>query len=66
VLNALADLQISEGLVPTVRELGDHLGVTGPAVQRHLNSLINDGLVTRHAFKSRSLAITAAGRALLV
>ena len=65
VLRTFSDLQTSNGLVPSVRELGEALGVTGAAVQRHINALVEVGYLSRHPFKSRSLAITAAGRALL-
>lgn len=64
VLRALAE-ESAKGLVPTVRELGERLGVTGPAVQRHVNALVASGLVSRQALKSRSLALTPQGRSLL-
>lgn len=61
VLRGFEELS-TNGLVPTMRELGDHLGVTMATAQRHVNALVNEGLLTRVPLKSRSLALTAAGR----
>jgi DNA-binding MarR family transcriptional regulator len=65
VLSAVQELQLRDGLVPTVRELGLHLGVTGPSVQRKLNALVADGYLTRKANQPRTLALTPAGRSAL-
>jgi DNA-binding MarR family transcriptional regulator len=61
VLRALSDLQAKNGLVPTVRELGTHLGVTGPSIQRHLKALVASGYVTHRPFQSRTLTVTPEG-----
>lgn len=66
VLKAIHELQSANGLVPTVRELGDHLGVTGPSVQRKLNALVAAGYLTRRANQPRTLALTSQGKAALV
>lgn len=65
VLKAFDELKAEQGLVPTVRELGEYLGITGPAVQRHLNVLVASGFLTRRSNQPRTLALTATGQAQL-
>jgi DNA-binding MarR family transcriptional regulator len=63
VLRAVSEM--SEGVVPTVRELGEHLGISGPSVHRRLEALVSEGLLSRRANQPRTLALTAAGKAAL-
>lgn len=51
--------------MPTVRELGDFLGVTGPSIQRHINALVASGYLTRRSNQPRTLALTTNGQAQL-
>lgn len=61
VLRGFEELRSANGMTPTMRELGDYLGVTMATAHRHCNVLISEGLLTRVPLKSRSLALTAAG-----
>lgn len=65
VLRAIDELVNETGLVPTVRQLGSHLGIAGPSVQRRIEALVASGLLTRKANQPRTLALTSEGRAVL-
>lgn len=47
----------ANGFSPTVREIGDHLGVEVNAVSGHLKALERKGLITRQANKARTIRV---------
>lgn len=46
------------GYAPTCQEIGDHLGVSGPAAWQLINALISLGRVVRRPGKWRALTVT--------
>lgn len=64
VLRAVIALTASAGIPPTVREVGDHVGLTGPSVHRHIAMLHSEGLVDRRPSTPRGLVVTDSGRLL--
>jgi repressor LexA len=48
---------VDHGYPPTMREIGEHLGITWPAVRGHLAALERKGLVRINALKSRGIGI---------
>ena len=66
VLRAIDTGRRTNGHPPTIRELGDQLGIRSTnAVADHLRALAKKGLATWSATKGRTLAVTASGRAWL-
>lgn len=62
VLRLIFDGRRQHGHPPTIRELGDALGVRSTnAVADHLRALRKKGLVFWQPTKGRTLAVTAAG-----
>lgn len=63
VLKAIQRLKAKRGFPPTIRELGDDLGISSShGVACHLGALIERGLLTRERKGSaRSIRITPAG-----
>lgn len=60
VLDAIIVLQERTGFMPTVRELGAHLGMSSPStVHRHLVALERAGYIESH---SRRRRVTLLGR----
>jgi SOS-response transcriptional repressor LexA len=43
------------GMSPTIREIGDALGVSGPTVHQHAHALIEKGLLDSPPNKARGL-----------
>lgn len=63
VLRAIRDHQKAKGFAPTIRELGDQLGIKSTnGVHEHLRLLIRKGLLTREKQRSRTLLLTTAGQ----
>jgi repressor LexA len=59
VLDFIASLLESRGYPPTLREIGEHLGVSGTlGVMKHLDALERKGLIRKTAGSSRGIAIT--------
>lgn len=46
VLAYIIDFTQRKGHMPSVRQVGQHLGVTGPTVQGHINALRSQGFLT--------------------
>ena len=66
VLRAIDAGRKSNGHPPTIRELGDQLGIRSTnAVADHLRALAKKGLATWSAAKGRTLNVTPSGRAWL-
>jgi len=66
ILQAIAEGIRRSGTPPTVREIADLVGLAAPsAVHHHLETLEQEGLIERGAGLSRSVRLTARGRALL-
>lgn len=55
VLLAVLDLTAEQGYPPTVREIGDRVGISLAVAQFHLARLRADGLVTWEPGQSRTL-----------
>lgn len=52
---------VARGYAPTVREIGQHFGITSPyGVTCHLKALEKKGLITREASMSRAIQLTEA------
>ena len=64
VLNCIHEYTKLKGFGPTVRELGEMLGLSSPStVHVHLKSLEKKGMITRDQLKSRSILLTDAAKA---
>lgn len=62
VLRAIRTKMETSGYPPTIRELGDMLGIRSTnGVNDHLKTLANKGYIERKSSKSRALTITALG-----
>lgn len=62
VLQSIYDLLKENGYPPTVREIGDRLGLSSPStVHGHLDRLSDKGLLDRDSSKTRTLEITPLG-----
>ncbi|MBX5470547.1 MAG: MarR family transcriptional regulator [Thermoleophilaceae bacterium] len=68
-LKALQALATADGLEMSLKEMGDALGLSLPAISRAVDGLVQRELVTRtedpNDRRSKRVAATAAGRALL-
>lgn len=63
VLRTIQEHSKSHGFAPTIRELGDQLGISSTnGVNCHLQLLERKGLLTRRARASRTIQLTPAGR----
>ncbi len=63
VLRGIASVTAARRIPPTVRELGELLGITSTnGIVDHLKALEAKGLVTREARVARSLLVTEQGR----
>ena len=61
MLDAIRAHITTEGLVPTIRELGEHLGLTSTSsVSQLLTQLISKGYITRLHNRPRSLKLVDA------
>lgn len=66
VLRWIADSTESHGYAPTIREIGDALGIVSTnGVVDHLKALARKGAVTSSPIKSRTLRVTPAGQEVL-
>ena len=64
VLQCIHDFIEEKSYCPTVREICDALGLSSPStVHVHLRSLMEKGFIERDPKKSRSITLTAKGRA---
>ena len=57
ILNFISDYQAENSYPPTVREIGDHFGVSIRAVQDHITALQKKGFITQTQKKSRSIKV---------
>lgn len=57
ILNFIADYQEDNSYPPTVREIGDHFGVSIRAVQDHIIALQKKGYISQTQKKSRSIKV---------
>ena len=61
ILRLIAE-RIDEGLPPTVRELGDALGISSTnGVADHLAALVRKGLLERRHNRARAMRLTTYG-----
>jgi len=66
VLKAIVDFMEEKNLSPTVRELGDIVGLNSPStVQGHIDSLEKIGCITRISSSPRTILVTDEGKKLL-
>lgn len=66
VLTAIDRSVRLRGYPPTIRELGDELGIASTnGVNDHLEALERKGLIERAPMRNRAMRITTAGRAAL-
>lgn len=62
VLDVISSFTREHGYPPTVREIGDKLGIrSGNGVACHLKSLESKGAITRDHFRSRSVVVVGDG-----
>ncbi len=62
VLLAINQGVVRDGWPPSVRELGDRLGISSPStVHHHLDNLEREGLIERRAGQPRALRVTTSG-----
>lgn len=62
VLHSIYELLNENGYPPTVREIGDRVGLSSPStVHGHLDRLCEKGLIDRDSSKTRTLEITQLG-----
>lgn len=53
--------RIAEGMPPTIREIGEHCGISSPnGVRCHLQAIQKKGFITMQPFKERTIQLTAA------
>ena len=57
ILNFISDYQAENSYPPTVREIGDHFGVSIRAVQDHITAFQKKGFITQTQKKSRSIKV---------
>ena len=57
ILNFISDYQEENSYPPTVREIGDHFGVSIRAVQDHITALQKKGFISQTQKKSRSIKV---------
>lgn len=57
ILTFISDYQESNSYPPTVREIGEHFGVSIRAVQDHITALQKKGFITQTQKKSRSIKV---------
>ena len=57
ILNFISDYHAEDSYPPTVREIGDHFGVSIRAVQDHITALQKKGFITQTQKKSRSIKV---------
>ena len=55
ILTLIRDTRLSRGYSPTMKELGEALGVSKVTVFEHVEALIKKGCLVRDANKARSL-----------
>jgi repressor LexA len=61
IFEFLRERIVARGYGPTVREIGDHFGITSPnGVMCHLKALEKKGLISREAYMSRAIQLTEA------
>ncbi|MEO6059812.1 MAG: transcriptional repressor LexA [Candidatus Limnocylindria bacterium] len=64
ILESIARAVAERGYPPSVREIGEVVGLASPsAVHHHLTALERDGLIERGSRSSRALRLTARGEA---
>lgn len=58
VLNCIKEYVVSHGYPPTVREIGEKLGLSSPAtIQSHMNALESKGFIRKNGSKNRALEL---------
>ncbi|MBM7617102.1 repressor LexA [Weissella uvarum] len=62
ILRFIYEQQQNQGYAPTIREIGEHVGLSSSAtVHGYINRLIKKGYLTRQQTKSRALKLTSRG-----
>ena len=62
VLNFISDFTRENHYPPTVREIGDHFGISLRAVQDHIAALQKKGYLSQSQKRARSISVIAGGR----
>ena len=57
ILDLIKQIIKKNGIPPTLKELGEVLGMAAPSVQQHVQAIEKKGFLKRESFKSRSLTI---------
>jgi repressor LexA len=58
ILNFIKEYIVARGYPPTVREIGEALGLSSPAtIHSHLNNLENKGYIRRNNYKNRAIEL---------
>ncbi len=65
ILRAVADLTAAEGFAPTLREVGERVGLSHNAVYYHVEILVGAQLLTARPNTARSLRVSPHGQRLL-
>lgn len=62
VLRAISDYRTKYSFPPSVREVARIVGSTSSPVEMHIQSLIEDGYITRQPSQARSVVLTESGQ----
>lgn len=63
ILQYIVSVVDKQGFPPTVREIGDAVGLSSPSsVHQHLDALQAGGYIQRDQYKARALWVTPLGR----
>jgi repressor LexA len=66
LLGFISEYSAQHGLSPTIREIGEHLGIRSTnGVNDHLDSLMHKGCIDRSEATARSIQLTPKARLLL-
>lgn len=66
ILLYISSFRKRKGYPPTFREIADAVGLkSASSVQLHLEQMERAGFIKRDRYKSRTIAVSAAGRSLL-
>lgn len=64
VLGLVASLT-QDGVAPTVREIGEQLGISGSSIQHHVDTLTEAGYLSHRPKLPRTIRLTDQGLAVL-
>jgi len=58
ILSFIKEFMVKNGYPPTVREIGEALGLSSPAtIQSHLNNLVDKGVIKKDGQKNRAMEL---------